>query len=178
MKGIVFTEFFEMVEKEFGYEMVDTLLNTTDLPSGGVYTSIGTYDHSEIVGLVVNLSNRTQIPVPTLLRAYGKYLFQTFTRTYHHFVEKAPDAFTFLGFIHNYIHVEVRKLYPDAELPHFDIVRTDDNTLVMNYYSSRKMADFAHGLIEGSLIHFGENATITQQAMNEDGSHVQFVIVK
>ena len=178
MKGIVFTEFFEMVEEEFGYEMVDTLVETTVLPSGGIYTAVGTYDYNEIISLVANLSQRTQIPVPALLRAYGKYLFKSFTRIYNRFLQSPSDAFTFLGSIHDYIHVEVQKLYPDAELPHFDIERVDDNTLIMNYYSKRKMADFAHGLIEGTLLHFSENATITQQAIKEDGSHVQFVIVK
>lgn len=178
MKGIVFTEFFEMIEQEFGYEMVDTLVETTDLASGGIYTAVGTYDYNEIVSLVTNLSQRTQIPIPVLLKAYGKYLFKSFTRIYHRFLQNAPDAFTFLESIHNYIHAEVKKLYPDAELPHFDIERIDDNTLIMNYYSKRKMADFARGLIEGTLLHFNEDATISQEAIKEDGSHVQFVIVK
>jgi hypothetical protein len=178
MKGIVFTEFFEMVEEKFDYQMVDNLLNTTELESGGIYTSIGTYDYTEMVNLVVNLSHQSSIPVPDLLRAFGGYLFKTFTKTYQHFIEKVPDAFTFLGFIHDYIHVEVKKLYPDAELPHFDILRPHENTLIMNYSSARKMADLAYGLIEGCLEHYGEKASITQENINDDGSSVKFVIVK
>lgn len=178
MKGIVFTEFFEMVEQKFDYQMVDNLLNTTELESGGIYTSVGTYGYTEMVNLVVNLSHQSNIPVPDLLRAFGGYLFKTFTKTYHHFIEKAPDAFTFLGFIHDYIHVEVKKLYPDAELPHFDIMRPNENTLIMNYSSARKMADLAYGLIEGCLEHYGEKASITQENINDDGSSVKFVIAK
>jgi len=49
---------------------------------------------------------------------------------------------------------------------------------VMDYHSTRKMSDLAHGLIEACLEHFGEEATITQEALNEDGSSVKFVIVK
>ena len=30
MKGIVFTEFFEMVEEKFGFEIADRLVNETD----------------------------------------------------------------------------------------------------------------------------------------------------
>jgi Haem-NO-binding len=178
MKGIVFTEFFEMVEQKFDYKMVDNLLNTTDLASGGVYTAIGTYSHTEMVSLVVNLSQQSQIPVPDLLRVFGGYLFKTFTKTYHHFIEKAPDAFSFLASIHNYIHVEVRKLYPDAELPHFDIENPDPNTLIMTYTSVRKMADLAYGLIEGCMEHYKENVSIIQESLNDDGSSVKFVITK
>jgi len=178
MKGIVFTEFLEMVEQKFDYQMVDNLLNTTELESGGIYTSVGTYDYTEMVNLVVNLSHQSNISVPDLLKAFGVYLFKTFTKTYHHFMEKAPDAFTFLGFIHDYIHVEVKKLYPDAELPHFDISRPDSNTLIMIYNSTRKMSDLAYGLIEGCLEHYGEKALITQENINSNGSSVKFVIVK
>lgn len=178
MKGIVFTEFFEMVEQKFDYEMVDSLISTTDLPSGGIYTSVGTYSHTEMVNLVVNLSKQTNIPLPDLLRTFGGYLFKTFTKTYHHFIKNAPDSFTFLASIHDYIHVEVKKLYPDAELPHFDIIRPDENTLVMNYSSARKMSDLAYGLIEGCLEYYNEKVLITKEELAEDGSLVKFVIVK
>ena len=52
MKGIVFTEFLEMVEDRFSLDMVDDLIDDCDLPSGGVYTAVGTYSHEEIVALV------------------------------------------------------------------------------------------------------------------------------
>lgn len=178
MKGIVFTEFLEMVENKFGYQIVDNLLNTTTLDSGGIYTSIGTYSHTEMVNLLVNLSHQSNIPVPDLLRAFGEYLFKSFTKSYAHFMKKAPDAFSFLASIHGYIHVEVKKLYPDAELPHFAISKPNDNTLIMNYTSARKMGDLAYGLIEGCLAHYGENAVVTQENLNNDGSSVKFVIVK
>ena len=52
MKGVVFNVFLEMVEDHFSYNMVDDLLLSLDLPSGGSYTSIGTYDVNEMVSLV------------------------------------------------------------------------------------------------------------------------------
>nr|WP_317171239.1 hypothetical protein [Spirosoma utsteinense] len=39
-----------MVEQKFGYELVDSLLLTADLPSGGAYTSAGTYPPHEMSG--------------------------------------------------------------------------------------------------------------------------------
>jgi hypothetical protein len=178
MKGIVFTEFLEMVEEKFGYTMVDNLLSTTELPSEGVYTSVGTYQHTEMVSLVINLGQQTNIPINELLKVFGGYLFKTFTKTYSHFMVNAPDAFTFLASIHNYIHVEVQKLYPDAELPHFEIEHPDKNTLIMTYSSVRKMADLAYGLIEGCMEYYKENVVISQTPLNEDGSITKFVITK
>lgn len=178
MKGIVFTEFLEMVEQKFDYAMVDNLLNTTELESEGIYTSVGTYNYTEMVNMVVNLSERTNIPVPDLLRVFGKYLFQSFTKMYGHWISNAPDGFSFLELIHNYIHIEVKKLYPDAELPHFETEKINDNTLIMTYTSIRKMADLAYGLIDGCMEHFGEKVVISQISLNEDGSKTKFVIIK
>ena len=53
MKGIVFSEFMDLVEEKFGWETIDELIESTNLPSGGSYTAVGTYPHSEIVSLVV-----------------------------------------------------------------------------------------------------------------------------
>ena len=62
MKGIIFTEFLEMVEKEFSAETVDTIIDNSNLESGGSYTSVGTYPHIEMVELVSNLPNRISSP--------------------------------------------------------------------------------------------------------------------
>ncbi len=56
MKGIVFTEFLEMVEAEFGLETADKIIMDSKLASNGAYTVVGTYDPSEMGQLVTNLS--------------------------------------------------------------------------------------------------------------------------
>lgn len=178
MRGIVFTELLEMIEDEYGYSLVDELLTESNLPSGGTYTAIGTYDHAEMITLVNNLSQKTQLPVPDLLQAYGRYMFASFTRGYRPFVDRVDTAFGLFQSVHHYVHVEVRKLYPDAELPHFTVEQPAPNHLTMRYESERKLADFAHGLIEGCLSHYGETATITKKNLVEDGSVVLFDIVK
>ena len=42
MKGIVFSEFLDLVEVKFGLEMVDKIIDQSNLESKGVYTSVGT----------------------------------------------------------------------------------------------------------------------------------------
>lgn len=178
MKGIVFTEFLEMVEKSHGYEMVDQLLTDNELPSGGVYTAIGTYEHKEMVTLVVDLSKKTKQPVPNLLNSFGQYLFGTFEKGYPSFFQNSSTAFDFLESIEVHIHVEVKKLYPDAQLPRFKTQRKGKDTLEMIYYSDRSMADFALGLIEKTLEYYGEEATIAKEDLTESGSEVKFIITK
>lgn len=178
MKGIVFTEFLNLVEAKFGYEMVDHIIQESRLPHGGAYTGIGTYPHGEMVALVSNLSHRTDIPVSALLRLYGHHLFGLFAKSYSHFFQGVNSAFGLFEHIENHIHIEVRKLYPDAELPRFETNHPTENTLEMVYHSERRMADFAEGLMEAALEYFGDSATILRENLHPDGSSVRFLIQK
>ena len=178
MKGIVFTEFLEMVEKVHDYDMVDTIIEEVNPPSGGAYTAVGTYPHSEIVQLIVSLGKHTNTSVPELLHVFGRYLFDTFVENYPSFFEKPKNAFEFFDSIDEYIHVEVLKLYPDAQLPSFETKLKTDKELHLVYESERKMAMFALGLMEKALEHYKEDADIDMQYVKEDGSKVLFVISK
>lgn len=173
MKGIIFTEFGEMVESVFGFDTLDEIIERSDLPSGGNYTAVGTYDHGEIVSLVSNLSEVTETPVPDLLKAFGTYLFHRFAKLYPAFIEGEENALGFLSRVEDHIHVEVLKLYPQAELPRFDTRWISENELEMIYHSNKHLEDVAEGLIVGCLEHYGENGKIERG----DGDHgVRFLI--
>ncbi|MCH7873246.1 MAG: heme NO-binding domain-containing protein, partial [Planctomycetes bacterium] len=96
MKGMVFTEFVEMVEGKFGDEIADGIIEASDLASGGAYTAVGTYDHKELLTLVSQLSKATGIDVPPLIRAFGKHLLGRFVETHSQPFENARSTFDFL----------------------------------------------------------------------------------
>jgi hypothetical protein len=176
MKGIVFTEFLEMVEQEFGLETVDYILYKSDLKSNGIYTSVGTYDFFEMVTLITNLSEKVNIPVQDLIYAYGLYFFKVLHANHSNIIDHYKNPLDLLQSVENHIHVEVRKLYPDAELPTFEMIHNDNNSIEMIYYSERGMYMFAKGLIEKTFEHYQRNAEIRYQLLKEDGSKVRFII--
>lgn len=176
MKGMVFTNFFEMVEERFGFVVADNIVTESQLPSGGAYTSVGQYDYKEMFTLIGKLHQKTGIPVADLCKVFGKYLFTKLTAAYPQFVNRVDNVFAFLASIDNYIHIEVRKLYPDAELPHFETKQLNPNQMEMIYSSSRGLHYLAEGLIEGSLTHFNTTASITSEPL-PDG-RVRFLITR
>ncbi len=178
MKGVIFTEFLDLVEENFGYETVDTIIEKSSLSTNGAYTAIGTYPHSEMFQLIGNLSQEKNIPVEVLLRLFGKHVFSVLMKSFPTHTRHISHTFQLLESIENHIHVEVRKIYPDAELPHFQITRLDDNTIEMIYTSKRKMADLAIGLIEGCFDHFNEKGTVQKTNLKDDGSEVRLLILK
>ena len=168
MKGVVFTEFLDLVEDKFSADMVDTIIEASDLPSKGAYTSLGTYDHHEMMQLVTHLSNETKIPVAELIRTFGEHLFTRFYADYPQFFDGISHAFDFLKNLEDYIHVEVRKLYQDAELPKFEYETPSPQCLIMTYSSSRPFGDLAEGLIRGCIHHFGEPIALDRQDQKDD----------
>ncbi len=176
MKGIVFTEFLDLVEDKFGLEMVDTILANSELPSNGVYTAVGTYSFAEMVSLLTNLNKETGIAVDDLLLVYGEHFFSVVKRSYPEFLLQFTDPLEMLASIENHIHVEVIKIYPDAELPTFEILKHTDNELVMVYTSSRAMHSFGKGLMNKTFEHFNQKATILVEKLNDKGTEVKFSI--
>lgn len=178
MKGMVFTEFFEMVEQVWSLDMVDKIIADSAVPSGGAYTAVGNYPHEEMVALVVALSAASNIPAPDLIRTFGKHLFGRFVLGFPRFFEGISDTFHFLSGIETAIHAEVRKLYPDAELPSFE-VHQSDNVLTMTYYSQRHFADLAEGLIAGCIEHYGEPITFVREtATDSPDAGARFVLTR
>jgi hypothetical protein len=174
MKGVVFVEFLEMVEGQFSADMADDIIDDCDLASGGAYTSVGTYDHAEMVELVGALSRRTGTSAPVLIRAFGEYLFERFHHHHGEFFDGISDSLDFLERIEDVIHVQVRKLYPNAELPRFEIERPDKDHLSMVYRSDRHMGDLAEGLIRQCIAHYGTPVAVERYALDDTGARVRF----
>ena len=178
MKGIVFTEFLDLVEEKFGLGMVDKIISQSELASEGVYTSIGTYSFSEMLQLVTNLSGNTGISTDDLLLVYAEHFFSVIKTSYPGLLETYKDPIEMLASIENHIHVEVQKIYPDAELPTFVVEEKTDNSIIMLYKSSRAMHHFGLGLMNKTFEHFNSKASIVLEKIKEDGTEVRFIVHK
>lgn len=177
MKGVVFTEFLTMVEDRFSLATVEEIIEKAQLPSHGVYTSVGTYPVEEMVSLVSQLAAKTGIPIPDLLKAFGRHLLSRFVVGYPGFFSSHRSALDFLMAVEGHIHVEVRKLYSDAELPRFLCERPSPDRLILHYRSPRGLADLAEGLITGCAAHYGEKLELQREDLSSGrGQNVRFHI--
>jgi hypothetical protein len=178
MKGMVFTEFIEFVEDKFGFEVSDHIISNSDLKSGGVYTAVGTYDFQEMVNLLISLSEKINVEIPQLLEVFGNHLFYRFVELYPDFIQKSTSLFDFIDKIDQYIHVEVKKLYPDAELPKIIVNKRTEDFMDMTYKSERKLGNFAFGLLSAASDYFEVPLDIEMNSISADGSEVQFFLKK
>lgn len=161
MLGLVFTELVELVEERFSAQMADAILQDVAPANGGAYTAVGYYDHGELVSLVLALSRRTGVPVDTLVEVFGEHLLGRFAQAFPDAFSRCKDLFEFLASIDGQIHVEVRKLYPQAHLPRFEVLERSGHHMVLRYSSPRQMVPLALGLIKGAAQHYGQPCEVT-----------------
>lgn len=163
MRGLVFSEFIDFVEEQAGPEMVETMLESCDLDSGGAYTTVGFYDHEELLRMLAFLNSATGKEVSDMVQAFGRQLFGRLATSHPQFLRDGCTLLDFLQGIETHIHTEVRKLYPDAELPRFEAERCDPHRLILRYRSTRPFADLADGMITGASDWFGKSVKVARQ---------------
>ena len=178
MKGIVFSEFIDMIDDKFSIKTSERIIDEVKPPSGGAYTTVGTYDAQEMVDMVIKLSEITSISVSDLLQTFGRHLLIRFSEVFPVFFEGVTSAFDFLPMVESYVHLEVKKLYSDAELPSFVCVSPDPDRLEMTYRSVRNLPDLAEGLILGTADYFNERVKIKRESIPEDPLAELFIITK
>lgn len=176
MKGIIFTDFLELVEDKFGLEMVDKIINQSDLESNGIYTSVGTYEFSEMLQLISHLSANTDIAVDDLLLVFSEHLFKTLTKSHPNLVSHYEGPMDLLASIENHIHVEVQKIYPEAQLPTFDLEERTEDKMVLVYKSDKGLYMLGKGLMMETFKLFGVPANIELEKLNEEGTEVRFFV--
>ena len=173
MRGLIFTELYELIEDKFGFEMLDNIIVDSGVPNDGAYTATGNYPFSELLALVVQLHKKSELPIETLLEVFGEQLFKKLISAHPQFDEKM-NVLDFLENVELYIHHEVQKLYPDAELPKFDIVSKDEKSFVFYYNSSKQLHHLAKGLILGASKHFSNPVTI--EMIPQEDKRVLFTV--
>ena len=93
MKGFIFIGFLDLVEETFGLESVEEIITQSELPSKGIYTSVGTYQFSEMLSLITNLSRNTNISVETRPRNH----FPIIIKHWNHSFLEIRDAIQWSG---------------------------------------------------------------------------------
>lgn len=178
MKGTIFISLQEFVEQNHGYEVWDNVIESTDLASNGIYTSTKNYPDEELFALVGALSSKLNVSVPDLVRLFGEFLFPVLLPFAPPDAKNAPSLRAFLLMVDEVIHVEVKKLYTDSNLPEFDYDEHSDNELIMIYRSPRKLCHLSEGLIQGAAKHFNQPIEISQPKcmhMGADVCHIKVI---
>jgi predicted hydrocarbon binding protein len=165
----------EMVESQLGMKEWNRVIESAGLD--GVYTSSELYEDTELFGLVAIISERNGIPADDLVFAFGKFMLPGFIARYPYLLADVDGFLAFLESIDSVIHVEVKKLHPDATTPVFHHIRLSENELQLQYNSERRLCRLAEGLVAGAAEHYNAHYSLTHEpCMHRGGDHCGFLI--
>lgn len=169
----MFVEFGTFVEQNYGLDVADRVLAKCEsqLSTGGAYTSVGNYPHTEMLTLAVALCEDTGTDLGAMLHDFAGHVLGAFLRMHPEFF-KTASLVTFLESLENKIHKEVRKIYPDANPPNVSVERTDNGGVEVFYKSHRPLAPLAHALLDHSIAHFQEKMNIEVISQSADNREV------
>jgi len=162
MKGMVFNLLEEFVVDNYGQDAFEDIYESTKLQTTDPFVGPATYPDKDFMALVETACQKLNVPLADAVRAFGKYCFPKLVEIEPSFVNNPKNAKDFLKTVHDIIHVEVKKLHPDAELPTFEYNDPGKNQLQMIYNSPKKLCIFAEGLIKGCGEHYKEKISCKQ----------------
>jgi hypothetical protein len=166
VKGIIFNLLETVVTEEHGDDAWDDLLDAAGVE--GSYAALGNYPDAELLRLLALMPEAFGGDRDEQLRWFGRGAMPILAERYAVFFEQPADTRSFLLTLNNIIHAEVRKLYPDADVPTFDfdpiagVEPPPGDSLVMGYQSTRRLCALAEGFILGAADHYGEAVAIEQ----------------
>jgi hypothetical protein len=116
----------------------------------------------EFFALVSAASQAFGQPPDVIIRWFGRNALPLLAEQYPEIFTPHPSMREFVLALNRIHHAEVRKLYTDADLPIFSYDGTNQQMLVLEYRSTRKLCAFGEGLLEGAAAHYGEQIEVEQ----------------
>ncbi|MGJ8680765.1 heme NO-binding domain-containing protein [Paraglaciecola sp.] len=169
MKGVIFVKFNEFVEELWGDEFWDELIDEASLPSEGAYTTVATYADEELFTLIELIVKKKEISAKDAQFAFGKWIFKQLYEVAPAGAHDFKDVFAFLHAVQDFIHVEVKKLNPDALLPEFEFLFESESKVSFHYQSPRKLCFFCEGIVHGLAEHTGQRVSVGQSECEHEG---------
>lgn len=170
MKGSIFKHFEDFVTDNWGIETYEEILSGLDLQTEGPFLGPGNYPDEDLLAIVGATIQKLGIPLPKALRVFGNYLFEKLAGDAPQFLEGTTDLKQFLLTVDQVIHVEVKKLFPEAYLPRLHYEDTGADALTVHYQSKRQFCQLFAGLVEGAAQRFGTPIAWDESACTHTGA--------
>ncbi len=169
MKGIVFNLLEQFITDKLGDERLEEVLEGSPLKTKEPFVGPKTYPDEDLSAIITTASRVSGITEPELVRRFGRFCFPKLAEKYPLFLEPHRHPKPFLKSVDGIIHVEVKKLYLDAEPPEFTYEDPAEDRLIIKYRSKRRLCRFMEGMIEGVADFYRLPIIYTQESCMLDG---------
>ena len=175
MQGVIFNAIEEFVIDLGGMELWNKVLESADVPSGGIYTFGETYDDQEIVDLAVHLCDAIDVELAKGLNLFGRFLFGYLLARGNVQIKDYNNTQALLSELEDVIHKDVKRLHPGAYTPFFEYQSVDQEQGILIYRSKRKLCQVAEGLVQGAAENYGQYVLLQHtHCMHQDAEECRW----
>ena len=173
MRGLLFTDFVDMIESRYSLALADEVLSVAGLTAGGAYTTVGVYEFREFALLVDRVVERVQHSRAEILVEFGRFHFHKLRRLYPHLMTGVNDTFALLDRADHPIHTTVTSVHAGAEVPQLLFERLSATQARLEYRSPRGLAHIAEGIVLEAAAHYKQTIRIeTTNAQQKDADQL------
>lgn len=177
MKGFLINAVLSHFEAEYHQLSMEDLLNSMDIPVGGVYSPMGDYPDITLHDLVETTSLLLGTSSRKLSKVIGVHIFSELIAINLSWTEESGSTFELLKNHDGYLNGIAETAFPGFVAPSFKCAEISPDRLEVNFQSTFLLADIAEGLIDAMIIHNKENISV--EAIKTDpaeGCSGQFIL--
>ena len=172
MKGVIVKCLAELVKSNFGEFKWKEIVQQSGENPFTVIKAISDIDDKTVFNLIENTCKVLNLSKQQACDAFGEYFVNTFAPgIYGGYYVMFKSAKQFIMGMDK-VHETVTKDIMNARPPRFLIEEMDENTIIVNYISSRNMIDFYVGLVKGVGKYF--NTPIGIKKLSEERVELTF----
>jgi hypothetical protein len=127
------------------------------------------YSDTTTVRMIDMVADRLGLSFDEALTAFGSHWIDFAEQTnYARILRMAGDDLT--SFIDNLdrMHATIRSNMPQADMPQFEVLQSDDTGMEVRYRSTRQgLAPMVHGILQKLATRFDEHAVISHRPMDD-----------
>lgn len=173
MHGTIFTLLKRYVQTQYDHSTWLKLVEAADLKSGD-FSHKEVYPDEHIYALIGQAATMTGVSPGELHEKFGEYLVPDLMYMYQKYINPDWRTLEMLLNTEHSLHNQVRREHPENSPPVLQVKRLNDNELMINYVSPRRMGGLAIGIVRGLAAYYDEADRIdVMPTTSEDGESVQ-----
>ena len=172
MKGSIVKCLSELIKGSFGEHKWKEIMQHSGENPNMVIRAISDIDDKTFFIIFENTCKVLNLSKQQACDAFGNYWMNTFApQMYGAYFGRFKNAKQFIMGMDS-IHDTVTNIVINARPPRFTIEEVDENTIIVNYISTRNMIDFYIGLVKGVSAYF--KTTIDIKKLSEEKVELRF----
>lgn len=161
MHGSIFIFLKRYIESEYDYSTWVKIMQSEKLERLNTpYELNEVYPIEELFTIMAEGARLGGVSYPEFQEQFGKFLVPDLLLVFKRFINPEWKTYDMLQYIGSHMHGGIRRENDKTNPPPLHVSKVGKNTLILDYYSKRKMAGFAIGIIKGLARYFQEEERV------------------